>query len=258
MNSRHVTFPGGHGDELAGILDLPDSGEPGCYALFAHCFTCGKELKSMVRVNRVLTGEGIGVLRFDFTGFGGSGGDFATAGYSSNVADMVAAARFLKENYAPPKLLIGHSLGGTAAFRAVPLIPSCRGLVTIGAPVTPAVLCPLFAGKEQELFDSGSAEVIVGGRPFRFNREFVDDISAQGIDEALAALPCPLLILHAPGDATVGFDHASRIFATAPHPKSIISLDTAGHLLLDDADARWVGEMIVAWGRRYLEFPDGH
>ena len=252
MNPRRVRFPGGLGYELAGILDLPVTGPPRAFALFAHCFTCGKELKSMVQIGRLLASRGVGALRFDFTGLGESAGDFAATSFSTNVADLAAASAFLAERYPLPQLLIGHSLGGTAALKAAARIPSCRALVTIAAPATPRGLAHLFDGNEEELARTGSAGVQIGGRQFRLNREFLDDVAAHGMDEAIAALPCPLLILHAPDDATVRIDHATRIFTTAPFPKSFISLDAADHLLLDEAAARWAGELIAAWGERYL------
>ncbi len=254
MNPRRVRFSGGLGFELAGVFDLPEEGSPRGLALFAHCFTCGKDLKSLVWIGRTLAAQGIASLRFDFTGLGESGGDFATTSFSSNVTDLVAAAAFLAERHAgAPLLLVGHSLGGTAALRAAGRIPSCRGVVTVAAPSTPRGLAHLFDGKEEELARTGGAEVSVGGRLYRLNREFLDDISAHAMEEAIASLTVPLLVLHAPDDATVRIDHAMRIFATAPHPKSFISLDKADHILRDEGDARWAGELIAAWGKRYLE-----
>lgn len=252
MISRRLRFPGGRGAELAGILDLPEGREPVAFALFAHCFTCSKELKSVVAINRVLTEQGIGVLRFDFTGLGESGGDFSETGFTSTVDDLRAAASFLERSHAAPRLLMGHSLGGTTCLAAAGSIAGCRAVVVIGSPASPAGLRHLFTGKEDELAQNGSARVMVAGRPFRLGRSFLDDVTGVRLDDTIATLGVPLLILHAPDDQVVGFHHAERIFSLAPQPRSLVALDRADHLLLAEEDARYAAGIIAAWAVRYL------
>lgn len=252
MRSQKLYFENGRGQRLAANLDLPVAGAPGAYAVFSHCFTCSRNLRAVVHISRVLTQAGIAVLRFDFTGLGDSGGEFARTDFSSNVADVTAAAQFLERNYRAPELLIGHSLGGTATLVAAARIPSSKAVVVLGAPYEPSHLFHHFPAARDELARHGEAEITVGGKSYRIMRGLLDDVDGANMDETLHRLERALLILHAPRDELVDVANAARIFAAARHPKSFISLDSADHLLSDDADARYAGNLIVAWAERFL------
>lgn len=259
MTSTPVTFPNADGQLLAGRLDLPSAGAPRAFALFAHCFTCSKDLRAARRIAQALTDDCIGVLRFDFTGLGQSEGDFADTTFSSNTADLVAAARWLAEHHQAPALLIGHSLGGAAVLRVAPEIPSCTAVVTIGAPAEPSHVGKLLRSSREEIEAEGEAVVELAGRPFRIRRQFLEDLeAADGIDR-IGRLRRALLVLHAPRDLQVSVDNARAIFTAAKHPKSFVSLDSADHLLTDPADAAYAGRIIATWAARWLppiEGPD--
>jgi putative redox protein len=250
--STDLTFLGSHGQELSGVLSLP-SGHVQAFAVFAHCFTCGKDSFAAARISRALADRGIGVLRFDFTGLGESGGDLADSTFSCDVADLVRAAEFLAAEHRPPSLLVGHSLGGAAVLAAAGEIPSVRAVVTIGAPHDPAHVVDLLGPAKEEIERSGEADVTLGQRTFRMRRGFLDDIGAQPQRARLRELNRALLVLHAPGDEVVGIDNARLIFDTARHPKSFISLDGADHLLSDRADSVFAADIISTWASRYLE-----
>lgn len=251
MRSEQFRFPGSDGQELAARLDLPE-GPPSAYALFAHCFTCNKDIFSAQRIAQGLAERGIAVLRFDFTGLGHSDGEFANTNFSSNIQDLLAAADHLRRTYEAPKLLIGHSLGGAAVLAAAADVPECEAVATIGAPADPAHVAHHFTDKRAEIERDGEAEVQLAGRPFRIKKQFLDDIAAQRLAERVASLRRPLLIFHAPLDETVGIDNASGIFLAAKHPKSFVSLDDADHLLRRREDAVYVAEVLAAWAGRYL------
>ena len=250
--STAVSFPGAHGAQLAARLDMPTARAPSAYVLFAHCFTCSKDTKATSLIAEALAEEGLATLRFDFTGLGGSEGEFANTNFSSNVADLVAAARWLEREHAAPSLLVGHSLGGSAVLAVASQIPSARAVATINAPSDPAHLGKLFAGREEEIRTQGTAEVDLAGRRFTIRREFLDDIAMQKIAQAVAELRRALLVMHAPADTVVSVDHASAIFLAAKHPKSFVSLDTADHLLTRREDARYAAKVLAAWATRYL------
>jgi uncharacterized OsmC-like protein/pimeloyl-ACP methyl ester carboxylesterase len=252
MHSRPLTFPGAHGALLAGRLDLPPDGEPVAVALCAHCFTCSKNLNAVVNLSRSLTSERIAVLRFDFTGLGESGGEFGDTTFSGNVADLVAAARFLEGRGMAPSLLIGHSLGGAAVIRAATQIPSVRAVATIGAPSDPGHVAKLLGDSRGVIEREGMATVTLGGRPFTIRRELLDDIAESKLDDTLRGLDRALLVMHSPVDEVVSVDHARRIFDAARHPKSFVSLDDADHLLTRERDSRYAGRVIAAWAARYL------
>ena len=250
--SSAVEFAGAGGHALAARLDVPTGAAPRAYALFAHCFTCSKDTHAATFVAEALADAGIATLRFDFTGLGGSGGDFANTGFSSNVEDLVAAADWLRANREAPSILVGHSLGGAAVLAAASRIAEAIAVATINAPSDPSHLAKRFAAQRAEIDASGAADVELAGRTFRITRAFVDDISAQNIEAALATLGRALIVFHSPRDTEVGIDHASRIFMAARHPKSFVSLDDADHLLTRRADARYVGTVLAAWASRYL------
>jgi uncharacterized OsmC-like protein/alpha-beta hydrolase superfamily lysophospholipase len=249
-----TSFKGSSGNELAGRLDMP-TGVVRAYALFAHCFTCSKDLKAVRRIAGELSAHGIAVLRFDFTGLGSSEGEFANTDFSSNVEDIVLAAAHLKAGFGPPALLIGHSLGGAAVLAAAERIPEARAVVTIGAPADVAHVLGNFGASLADIERDGKADVTLAGRSFRITRQFIEDARGQRMLDHIAGLRRPLLILHAPLDQQVGIDNASRIFLAAKHPKSFISLDDADHLLTRQSDAAYAARVIAAWASRYLPEP---
>ncbi len=253
MATKVLTFPGAHGNELSGRLETPADGRALGYALFAHCFTCGKNLKAVVNVSRSLTASGLAVLRFDFTGLGESEGDFADTTFSSNVADLEAAARVLTSEFDAPQLLVGHSLGGAAVLHAAKSLPSVRAVVTIGAPSAPDHVLRLLRDSIDEIEEDGSAQVEVAGRTFRIKRGFLDDLDRARMTKAASELGRPLLIMHSPLDNIVGIENAQELYHQAKHPKSFVSLDRADHLLSDKADSEYVGAVIGAWAKRYLD-----
>ncbi|MEO1106314.1 MAG: bifunctional alpha/beta hydrolase/OsmC family protein [Pseudomonadota bacterium] len=251
MPTERITFAGHDGGQLAARLDLPD-GPVLATALFAHCFTCSKDIPAARRISARLEAMGIAVLRFDFTGLGHSEGEFANTTFTSNVEDLIAAATYLADRNMAPALLIGHSLGGAAVLRARAGIPSVKAVVTLGAPADPSHVSHHFEQALTEIQQEGSAEVSLGGRPFRIGKAFVDDIAETALTPSLAELKAALLILHAPLDETVGIDNASTIFLAAKHPKSFVTLDNADHLITRAADAEYAADVIAAWVSRYV------
>ncbi|HHH35726.1 MAG TPA: OsmC family protein [Gammaproteobacteria bacterium] len=253
MHSLRVDFPNEAGQGLAGILDRPRAVAPRAFALLAHCFTCNKNYKGLRNVSRALCEAGIAVLRFDFTGLGESEGDFSATTFSTNISDILAAARWLARHHQPPALLVGHSLGGVAMMAAAPRIDACRAVATLASPSDPAHVADHFADRHEEIRSRGEAEITVGGIAYRIRRAFLDDLRKHSMGDILARMDRPLLILHSPLDRTVAIEHAARLFAGARHPKSFVSLDRADHLLSREADARYAGTVIAAWASRYLE-----
>lgn len=252
MKSEHLKFPGSRGQELAARLDSPVT-VPSAYALFAHCFTCSKDIKAAGWISRALVERGIAVLRFDFTGIGESEGDFAGTDFSSNLDDLVAAADFLRREREAPSLLVGHSLGGCAVLAAAERIPEARAVSTIAAPSDTEHLSRTLVRLAPELEARGEAEVNLGGRPFRIRKQLLDDLEEDHLRGVLERLHRPLLIFHSPVDNIVGVDHARRLFEMAKHPKSFVSLNLANHLLNDERDACFAGDVLAAWSSRYLE-----
>jgi putative redox protein len=255
MHTRKISFENASGHKLAALLDLPVDDEPIAYALFAHCFTCSKDYKGVARVSRALAAEGVAVLRFDFTGLGESEGEFADTTFSSNIADLVAAAEFMGRELETPKILIGHSLGGAAVLQAAARIPSAAAVATIAAPSSTDHLAGMIRSNHAEIESTGEAEVEIAGRAFTIRKEFVDDLSAVNMRDAIGGLGRALMVFHSPADTIVGIDHARAIFEAAKDPKSFISLDRADHLLSDAEDARYAGSMIASWARRFIGTP---
>ncbi|WP_170349092.1 bifunctional alpha/beta hydrolase/OsmC family protein [Ruegeria atlantica] len=251
MPTERITFAGHDGNQLAARLDLPD-GPVLATALFAHCFTCSKDIPAARRIAARLAAMGIAVLRFDFTGLGHSGGEFANTTFTSNVEDLIAAAHYLAGRNMAPALLIGHSLGGAAVLRARAGIPSVKAVVTLGAPADPGHVSHHFEAALPQIEQEGSAEVMLGGRPFRIGKAFVDDISETALSPAIGDLKAALLVLHAPRDETVSIDNASTIFLAAKHPKSFVTLDDADHLITRASDAEYAADVIAAWVKRYV------
>jgi putative redox protein len=246
-----LTFPNASGTMLAARLDLPSAAAPTAYALFAHCFTCSKETKATTYVSAALAERGIAVLRFDFTGLGGSGGEFASTNFSSNVEDLVCAADYLRQHYRAPSILIGHSLGGAAVLGAARRVPEAVAVATMGSPSDPAHVLNLIKDRAAVERD-GEAEVDIGGRPFRIRKQFLDDIAGSKLSGSLVHLGKALMVMHSPRDTIVGIDNATQIFSAAKHPKSFVSLDPADHLLSRREDALFAGNMLAAWATRYL------
>ncbi|SDG18727.1 putative redox protein [Lentzea fradiae] len=251
MDNRKAVFAGAHGHTLAGRLELPE-GDPVATAVFAHCFTCGKDSVAATRIARELASHGVAVLRFDFTGLGQSDGDFANTTFTSNVDDLVCAATHLRDTIGAPSVLIGHSLGGAAVLAAAHRIPEARAVVTIGAPADTAHVEHLLGPAKAEIEEQGVAEVVLAGRPFRISDGFLTDINQQNQTACIAGLDRALLVMHSPQDDLVGVDNARLIFEAARHPKSFVSLDGADHLLTDRSDAAYVARVLAAWASRYL------
>lgn len=251
MKTEKLQFPGHSGDTLAARLDAPDQ-TPHAYALFAHCFTCGMDIMAASRISASLVERGFAVLRFDFTGLGMSEGEFANTNFSSNVADLVKAADYLREECEAPTLLIGHSLGGAAVLAAASKIDEVRAVATIGSPAEPIHVKKQLGDTVDQIHEHGEYEVDLGGRPFRIQKQFLEDLSANTIHDRVRNLRKALLVMHSPVDATVDIDNARKLFDAARHPKSFISLDDADHLLRKRRDAEYAAAVLAAWAARYL------
>ena len=251
MSYKNLSFNSVSGQKLSARLDLPES-DPLAYALFAHCFTCTKNFKAVDNISRSLADEGIAVFRFDFTGLGESEGDFSETSFSSNVDDLLAATRFMDAHYKPPAVLIGHSLGGAAILQVASKIPSAVAVATIGAPADPGHLTRHLNEYKQQIETEGEAEVSIGGRRFKIKKQFFEDLENTNMETVIRNLNRALIIFHSPLDDVVGVENAAKIFQTARHPKSFISLDRADHLLSERRDSRYVGAMIATWAGRYI------
>lgn len=254
--SQRLDFDGSQGAKLSARLDLP-SGPVRAYAIFAHCFTCSKDLHATKRISSELSRLGIAVLRFDFTGLGRSGGDFASTNFSSNREDLIVAANYLREHYQAPSLLIGHSLGGAAVLSVAGDIPEVKAVTTIGAPSAAEHVVHNFGAKLDEISQRGEATVSLAGRDFSIKKQFLDDLRANDVLEKVAVLRKPLLVMHSPLDDTVGVENATNIFVAAKHPKSFVSLDKADHLVSRDEDAVFAANIIAAWAEKYIAQPSG-
>lgn len=237
---------------LSGRLDLPVTGDPVGYVLYAHCFTCTKSLKAIGRITETLAHRGLATLRFDFTGLGSSEGEFSDTNFTTNVADLHAAAAFLQRDAMAPEVLIGHSLGGSVVLAGAGALASVRAVVTLAAPATPSHVRRHIAHDLDVIEVEGEAQVDLAGRPFTIKRQFLEDIDGVDLEHSIAALGLPLLVMHSPIDNTVGVENAAAIFTAARHPKSFVSLDSADHLISDDADARYAAEVIATWANRYV------
>lgn len=257
MVDQRITFPSATGARLSARLSLPADGIVRACALFAHCFTCSKDLKPVVNISRAMTQQGLAVMRFDFTGLGESEGDFTGTTFSSNIDDLVAAAAFMEGNFDAPAILVGHSLGGAAVLLAAARLPSVRAVATIGAPFDPAHVTNLFGDALPDIDARGSADVALAGRRFTLSRNFVRDLAGHNVEEALKSLGRPLLILHSPVDNIVGIENAALLYKAARHPKSFISLDDADHLLMKEADSLYVGTLLAVWAARYIDATPG-
>lgn len=263
MRFKKVSFKNSVNQDLSGRIDFPLNAQPKAYVLFAHCFTCSKNLKSVEHISQAFTQLGMAVLRFDFTGLGQSGGDFADTNFSSNLSDLEDAYVFLEKNFEAPKILVGHSLGGAAVLHVAGKLAKVEAVATIGAPSTPHHVTHLLDAGREELEAKGEAEINIGGRPFKMKKQFLEDLEDKTDFESIKNLRKALLILHAPQDTIVGVENAQEIYVNAMHPKSFISLDGANHLLTSEPDAKYTGMMIANWSNRYItvnepeEAPEG-
>lgn len=252
MPSKDVTFLGALGDSLSGRLDWPEGDIKG-WVLFAHGFSIGKDLKPARTISKTLVEQGYGMMRFDFTGLGDSGGDFSETNFTSNCEDLRLAARYLKNTYEPPKILIGHSFGGTASLKLADELPNCKAVATIGAPFNTQHVLQQFAGCVDQIERDGQAEVMLAGRPFIIKEQFIADVGQQDMAKEIATLNRALMIFHSPQDQVVGIDNAAEIYNAAKHPKSFVSLDGADHLLLKNPeDAVYVARVLTSWAIRYI------
>ena len=245
-------FENRSGQTLSAVLHTPQTGVTKAYAVFAHCFTCTKNIRAAIHIADALAEQGIAVLRFDFTGLGQSEGDFADTHFSSNVDDLVDAANFLSDSYTSPQLIVGHSLGGTAVLAAAHQIQSIKAVATIGSPADAEHVLHLLDDEVEKIEREGSADVLLAGRPFTIKKEFIDDLRSQSVRERLGELRKPLLVMHSPIDSTVSVDQAAGIFTAAKHPKSFVSLDNADHLLSRETDSRYAAMVLAAWATRYI------
>ena len=256
MKNKRIEFTNSRGIVLSGRIEFPANQHPKSYALFSHCFTCNKNLTAVKNIARTLTQHGFGVLRFDFTGLGQSGGEFSNTDFSSNVKDLEDVASYMEKEFEAPELLIGHSLGGAAAIFASKKILSIKATVTIGAPSSPKHVQHLFKSSVEEIKEKGIATVEIGGRSFPISKQFVDDLSDKNLPEVAKSLRKPILIMHSPQDTVVEIKNAAEIYAAAKHPKSFISLEGADHLLTQKEDSIYVANVIAQWATRYIEFDE--
>ena len=250
-STQHLSFDGALGEDIRARLDLPN-GPIRATAIFAHCFTCSKDIFAARQIASGLAARGFAVLRFDFTGLGGSEGDFADTNFSTNIDDLVAAANALREALSGPRLLVGHSLGGAAVLAAASRIPEVEAIATIGAPADVNHIEKSFGCHLDAIEENGEAEVSLAGRPFTIKKQFLDDLDRHELKDIVADLKIPLMVMHSPIDDTVGIDNASELFIAAKHPKSFVSLDTADHLLSDRRDAVYAADVIAAWASRFI------
>lgn len=252
---RNVKFEGSLNETLVARLHLPE-GTTHAYAIFAHCFTCTKDILAARKIADELSKRGIALLRFDFTGLGASSGNFENTTFTSNIGDILAAAQFLRANYEAPKILIGHSLGGAAILAAAGEVPEAKAVATIGAPADADHVIHNFGAHLDEIEEKGIAEVKLAGRPFSIKQEFVQDLRSHSVtvEERVAKMNKALMVLHSPIDGTVGIENAAKIYTAAKHPKSFVSLDTADHLLSNSKDVAYVAEVISAWATRYVDY----
>jgi len=255
MPSKKVEFVNKNGYKLSARMELPLSSKPDAYAVFAHVFTGSKNLSATRHISRALTLNGIAVLRFDFTGLGDSEGDFSDTNFTSNVEDLLAACRYLRDNHEPPSIMIGHSLGGAASVFAASKVDSIKAVATIGAPSEPEHVTHLLTNKIEDIESTGMAEVNIGGQIFTIKKQFLDDLRSKNMYKIVKNLNKAILVLHSPQDTVVDIENAAKIYHAAMHPKSFVTLNDADHMLTNKNDAFYVGNMIATWAKRYVDVP---
>ncbi|AUP80193.1 bifunctional alpha/beta hydrolase/OsmC family protein [Flavivirga eckloniae] len=253
MKSSKLQIQNNKGLKLQAYLELPANQKPNYYAIFAHCFTCTSSLSAVKNISRALTNYGFGVVRFDFTGLGRSEGEFAESHFSANVDDLIAVSHYMNSNYEAPSLLVGHSLGGAAVLSAASQLENIKAVATIGAPATVSHVKHLFSHGIEDVREKGEVEVNIGGRPFKIDKDFVEDFDKTDLPTIVKQLRKPLLILHAPTDTVVGIKNAEQLYHNAHHPKSFVTLDNADHLLSNSKDSQYAGNVIGTWVQRYFE-----
>ncbi|MBD2841819.1 bifunctional alpha/beta hydrolase/OsmC family protein [Erythrobacter sp. KMU-140] len=255
MESLSIATPSGQ--TLSGALEMPTGLVRGA-AVFAHCFTCTKQSRAAISVARALARQGIACLRFDFTGLGGSDGDFGKAGFATDIVDLIAAAEHLFERFEGKLLLVGHSLGGAAVLAAASQLGSSKvaAVATIGAPSDVPHVLHNISGDLDAIERDGEGEVTIGGRPFNLSGEFLEKTRSVDLLALVKDLRIPYLALHSPSDDIVGVEHASALFQAAFHPKSFVSLAGADHLLTNPSDAEFAASIIASWAQRYLPLRD--
>lgn len=256
MSSKKINFENSRGEKLSARIEFPIDQKPHNFVVFAHCFTCNKNFRAVRYITKALTGQGFGVLSFDFTGLGESEGEFADTTFSSSVDDLICAASYLEENYTAPTLFIGHSLGGAAVIMASSQLEEVKAVVTIGTPSAPQHVKHLLQSGIEEIREKGVAEVSIGGRPFFVKKEFIDDLDNQNLLGLIRQIRKSFLFMHSPQDEIVGIDNAAEMYQAAFHPKSFISLDGADHLLSKEEDACYAGDVIANWVKRYVNIPE--
>jgi uncharacterized OsmC-like protein/alpha-beta hydrolase superfamily lysophospholipase len=254
MRIEKIKFNNQEGQELSARIYHPLEKKPKFWVLFAHCFTCSQNFKAVSNISNTLCNQGIAVMSFDFTGLGSSEGDFEDTNFSSNVQDLVLAAKFMEDNYEAPSLVIGHSLGGAAAILAANRLDSVKAIVTIGSPADPEHVRHLFEDSAEKISSQGKAKVNIGGRSFTIKQQFMEDLSNQQLTEILSKMRKSILILHSPQDRIVHVDNAAKLYQSAHHPKSFISLDGADHLLTKQEDSAYAADLIASWATRYIPF----
>ncbi len=252
MKRSKLKIPNSKGQILNAFLELPANQKPDFFAIFAHCFTCTSSLSAVKNISRTLTNYGFGVVRFDFTGLGKSEGEFHESHFSANVADLIAVSEYMNTNFEAPSLLVGHSLGGAAVLTAAAELTSVKAIATIGAPADVEHVTHLFSHGIHEVEQKGEVNVNIGGRPFKINKEFVDNFTKTDLPSIVKELRKPILILHSPIDTVVGIKNAEKIYHNAHHPKSFVTLDNADHLLTNPEDSKYAGNVIGAWVQRYF------
>jgi len=255
MPSKKVEFVNNNGYKLSARMELPLTARPDAYAVFAHVFTGSKSLSATRHISRALTLNGIAVLRFDFTGLGDSEGDFSDTNFTSNVEDLLAACRYLRDNYEEPSIMIGHSLGGAASVFAASKVDSIKAVATVGAPSEPEHVTHLLTSKLEDIERTGMAEVNIGGQVFTIKKHFLDDLRSKNMYKIVKNLKKALLVLHSPQDSVVEIENAAKIYHAAMHPKSFVTLNQADHMLTNKNDAFYVGNMIATWAKRYVDLP---
>lgn len=253
MAREKHTFRNSEGNTLAGLLELPDEGEARHYGIFAHCFTCSKNYKGIRNISRAMAANGIAMFSFDFAGLGESEGEFSETNFTSNVKDLLAAAGYLKKHFQAPGILLGHSMGGAAVLHAAAKLETIKAIGVIGSPASTRHL----RTKMPQVFDKiereGESEVKIGGIRFKLKRQFVRDLESHNMEQLVSNLDIPLIIVHSAADATVEIEHAEKLYDLARYPKALVTLDLADHLLSNQRDSQFVGEVISSWSSRYLK-----
>lgn len=252
MKSKKISFRNQFGELLSARIEFPPEGQIKAYAIFAHCFTCGKSQYAARHIARQLALNNIAVLRFDFTGIGESEGAFSETNFTSNISDIEEAAEYLADHYEPASLLIGHSWGGTAALVAAGNLPEIKGVCTIGSPYDPAHIDHLLRDHLDEINHKGHSHVKLGAKTIKIKRQFLDDISNYSEIGGIENLGKALLIFHSPQDRVVGIQNAAQIFKAARHPKSFLSLDQSDHMLSEKQFVHYTSNMIGNWAEHYL------